>query len=883
MAKDIYARYRDVEGKKQLQRDLNAMGYTDNRGRSLQVDGILGNLTGHAVRKMQRDAGISIDGIVGPQTIDKMERRGFIGTAPISAGVQDAPPSTQAPAAQGNKQLPVSKPGQQALGFTPTQNYAWDDSTSQQLDTIPSQQDSTFMQQDTMNNPLAPELDSMFMAQDTTNPLLQQDTTIVPSYQDSGIDDVVDIPSADELYNYAKDLNPAELRDLYGSIKSDYDSAKKYTASQDYIQSPTGNEEYHEGYNDNTWMDSAVNEMNLSESLAVIDNLLGAHIRNQAGEFNNKDLSEMWNFQKSDWVQRSSERENVLPAHGYVFGNIDGETQLKINKPLRGDPGMSQMFPSQIPGKGTVLRSNPKFPNFRDGGKAGNGMFMTHENSPTPYANGGVAGRPGNAVYNQTINSLSKAPTSQLYRMQKQISNKYNNPRMGRGERTKMANQMKAVEDMISSREQVSRGSNNAMHMQQSTMGNQHQMQMANFGAMAGNLMGMMGGGQKKQGGSIDDMAYNFMDTMLPSRYGNKVHSYANGGKADGTPKDTAYTKYTSGGDYEGDGMNPDEIWIEPQSKYNYKKVLANMSPMYGAYNFGKDVYNKYQDIGKDSFVDAYSSDDWIDQIMQEGLMNREEATKRYNEYVKQGDYPGATLFSDIYRPAVETTANYAKQARGWIKEKTGYRKGGKAGDRYGKRKGQTNYHGMDDLITPSYAGLSYQPEYEPQVYKNGGKVIGRDTLDAEQGSGAGFFGYPKAEPKYTRKDNAGNEKYPLGSSMFLNYIPATGEMGVGRNPISEDQYKQFMIEAERNIPIYPYQGAGMMTQRSGGKAGAKHPGTGWNDKVKKGKLVGNSLTPNQLGNNARFYYWSPSSANTAGYHNQTKGARARSRKPKKA
>lgn len=52
----------------QLQEALNALGYTDVRGRGLQVDGHYGQHTREAVASFQRHQGLSEDGIAGPKT-----------------------------------------------------------------------------------------------------------------------------------------------------------------------------------------------------------------------------------------------------------------------------------------------------------------------------------------------------------------------------------------------------------------------------------------------------------------------------------------------------------------------------------------------------------------------------------------------------------------------------------------------------------------------------------------------------------------------------------------------------------------------------------------------------------------------------------------------
>ena len=51
-----------------LQTSLNALGYTDAQGRTLEIDGRYGNRTRYAVEAFQRDHGLSVDGVPGPKT-----------------------------------------------------------------------------------------------------------------------------------------------------------------------------------------------------------------------------------------------------------------------------------------------------------------------------------------------------------------------------------------------------------------------------------------------------------------------------------------------------------------------------------------------------------------------------------------------------------------------------------------------------------------------------------------------------------------------------------------------------------------------------------------------------------------------------------------------
>jgi peptidoglycan hydrolase-like protein with peptidoglycan-binding domain len=59
-------RGKDVE---ELQNKLASLGY--NVG---PIDGIFGRLTEQAVIQFQKDNGLKVDGIVGPQTFDMLER-----------------------------------------------------------------------------------------------------------------------------------------------------------------------------------------------------------------------------------------------------------------------------------------------------------------------------------------------------------------------------------------------------------------------------------------------------------------------------------------------------------------------------------------------------------------------------------------------------------------------------------------------------------------------------------------------------------------------------------------------------------------------------------------------------------------------------------------
>ena len=56
-----------------LQADLAALGYTDNRGRPLPVDGHFGRNTEASVRAFQSDHGLFVDGVAGKNTLDAID------------------------------------------------------------------------------------------------------------------------------------------------------------------------------------------------------------------------------------------------------------------------------------------------------------------------------------------------------------------------------------------------------------------------------------------------------------------------------------------------------------------------------------------------------------------------------------------------------------------------------------------------------------------------------------------------------------------------------------------------------------------------------------------------------------------------------------------
>lgn len=64
------------EAVRELQRDLNLFGYRDSKGERLKVDGSFGAKTLSALKAMQKDQGLKVDGICGPITwarLDEME------------------------------------------------------------------------------------------------------------------------------------------------------------------------------------------------------------------------------------------------------------------------------------------------------------------------------------------------------------------------------------------------------------------------------------------------------------------------------------------------------------------------------------------------------------------------------------------------------------------------------------------------------------------------------------------------------------------------------------------------------------------------------------------------------------------------------------------
>ena len=65
------------EDVKKLQKALNKLGYTDNKGNTLDEDGIFGSKTRQALKKFQSAMEIATDGILGPDTKAKFALKGY--------------------------------------------------------------------------------------------------------------------------------------------------------------------------------------------------------------------------------------------------------------------------------------------------------------------------------------------------------------------------------------------------------------------------------------------------------------------------------------------------------------------------------------------------------------------------------------------------------------------------------------------------------------------------------------------------------------------------------------------------------------------------------------------------------------------------------------
>ncbi|MCF7221657.1 peptidoglycan-binding protein [Lysobacter sp. TLK-CK17T] len=69
MADDVLRNGERGEDIRRLQENLHERGYTGRDGRPLALDGNFGANTEHALRDYQRDNGLKVDGIAGPQTL----------------------------------------------------------------------------------------------------------------------------------------------------------------------------------------------------------------------------------------------------------------------------------------------------------------------------------------------------------------------------------------------------------------------------------------------------------------------------------------------------------------------------------------------------------------------------------------------------------------------------------------------------------------------------------------------------------------------------------------------------------------------------------------------------------------------------------------------
>jgi N-acetylmuramoyl-L-alanine amidase len=78
----LYLRSPNLRGDdvSELQRRLNALGFHAGR-----EDGILGPETAGAVREFQRNAGVAVDGICGPDTVDTLNRLGTLAAGSVAS------------------------------------------------------------------------------------------------------------------------------------------------------------------------------------------------------------------------------------------------------------------------------------------------------------------------------------------------------------------------------------------------------------------------------------------------------------------------------------------------------------------------------------------------------------------------------------------------------------------------------------------------------------------------------------------------------------------------------------------------------------------------------------------------------------------------------
>jgi len=94
-----------------LQRRLNALGFDAGR-----EDGILGEETAEALGEFQRNAGIAVDGICGPATLDALDRLGSFAAGSV-ATVRERESLRRGPHALGGRRVFVAvSPGLAALG-----------------------------------------------------------------------------------------------------------------------------------------------------------------------------------------------------------------------------------------------------------------------------------------------------------------------------------------------------------------------------------------------------------------------------------------------------------------------------------------------------------------------------------------------------------------------------------------------------------------------------------------------------------------------------------------------------------------------------------------------------------------------------------------------
>ena len=100
--KDPYQGYHGLEGKKRLQQQLVSLGYDIG---PTGVDGILGKNTGKAVKQLQKDNALNVDGISGPQTLALL-RTAFEQPGATAASQPEQPASQPATVATAPIQAP---------------------------------------------------------------------------------------------------------------------------------------------------------------------------------------------------------------------------------------------------------------------------------------------------------------------------------------------------------------------------------------------------------------------------------------------------------------------------------------------------------------------------------------------------------------------------------------------------------------------------------------------------------------------------------------------------------------------------------------------------------------------------------------------------------